>query len=64
MKKLPNSLQAYVSREKIVDYLLCAEHPDGSSKAKFFMRFGFSVADWSEMSEALRKHGQDNPSLT
>ncbi|MBI2440445.1 MAG: hypothetical protein HYV35_03640 [Lentisphaerae bacterium] len=47
IKQLPNASRALVEREKIVNYLLCADHPDGGSKARFFQRFSFSVDDWS-----------------
>ncbi|MCX6993185.1 MAG: hypothetical protein NT011_08605 [Kiritimatiellaeota bacterium] len=57
---LPNALQAQVTREKVVDYLLCTEHPDGGSKARFFQIFGFSLDNWSALAEALRKHGLEN----
>lgn len=60
IKYVPNASQAQVTREKIVDYLLCAEHPDGSSKARFFRCFGFSLENWSVLAEALRKHGLEN----
>lgn len=57
---LPNALQAQVTREKVVDYLLCAEHPDGGSKARFFQHFGFSLDNWSVLAETLRQHGSEN----
>ena len=60
---LPNALQAQVTREKIVDYLLCVEHPDGGSKARFFQRFGFSLENWAALAEALRKHCLENKTV-
>ena len=60
---LPNALQAQVTREKVVDYLLCAEHPDGCSKARFFQHFGYSLENWSALAEALRQHGMKNKIL-
>jgi len=59
-KHLPHASQAQVTREKIVEYLLCAEHPDGGSKARFFQRFGFSLDNWPVLAEALRQHGLEN----
>ena len=56
--QLPNAAQARVDREKITEYLLCASHPDGRSKAEFFARFGFRVDDWGLLAEALRVHGR------
>lgn len=55
--RLPNAEHACVDREKLTDYLLCASHPDGGSKAEFFARFGFRVEDWEVLAEALRRHG-------
>jgi len=60
IKHLPNASRARIEREKIVDYLLCAEHPDGSSKARFFQRFGFSIENWFLLADALRQHGLQN----
>jgi len=62
--KLPNAAQARIDREKITDYLLCASHPDGRSKAEFFARFGFRLEEWQVLAEALRKHGQTYPVVT
>lgn len=54
--KLPNADQAHVDRWKITEYLLSATHPDGASKAKFFLRFGFHLENWEILGVALRKH--------
>lgn len=56
--RLPNAEEAKVERRKIVEYLLCASHPDGAAKAEFFGRFGFSRERWEILAEALRRHGQ------
>jgi hypothetical protein len=56
MMKLPNLEKAYVPQEKITEYLLSEEHDEGKDKAGFFTRFGFSVAQWEIMAEALLKH--------
>lgn len=53
---LPNADQARVDRAKITEYLLSETHPDGRSKAAYFMRFGFSAGQWEVFSEALRNH--------
>lgn len=55
--KIPNVEDLQVDREKIKQYLLAATHPDGSTKAEFFSRFGFSPVQWWELADALRKHG-------
>jgi hypothetical protein len=58
---LPHAKRVRVERKKIVEYLLSASHPDGSSKARFFSRFGFAVARWTMLAEALKKHGRTHP---
>ncbi|MEX5218215.1 MAG: hypothetical protein NW701_10340 [Nitrospira sp.] len=55
--KIPDVEDLLVDREKIAQYLLAATHPDGSTKAEFFSRFGFTVPQWRELADALRKHG-------
>ena len=45
----------------MVDYLLSSGHPDGSSKARFFEKFGFHLFDWMVFAAALLEHGQVNP---
>lgn len=54
--KLPNFERAVVAEAKIVKYLLNKEHPSGKHKAAFFTRFGFSVAQWQILAEALLIH--------
>lgn len=54
--KLPHVEQAVVPEAKIVLYLLNDAHPRGKEKAKFFLRFGFSVAEWKVMEKALLDH--------
>ncbi len=56
--KLPHAAKTRVERKKIVEYLLSSSHPDGSAKARFFMRFGFSSEDWKIFARALRQHGR------
>ena len=58
--KLPNSDLVLVEKDKIVNYLLCLDHPDGGSKARFFQRFGFTMEAWSALAKALCRHGQEN----
>jgi hypothetical protein len=36
--KLPNPELAQVETSKVTEYLLCPSHPDGGSKAAFFIR--------------------------
>lgn len=56
--KLPNLDQLTIPRDKLVGYLLSTDHPDGSSKAEFFRRFGFSPETWSVFGAALTLHAQ------
>jgi hypothetical protein len=58
---LPDAERARVDRSKIVDYLLSLSHPDGSSKAAFFMRFGFRAEEWETLASALKEVGASNP---
>ncbi len=52
--KMPNADRARVEREKIVDYLLNAAHPDNAGKAPFFAQLGFRRGDWPTLAAALR----------
>ena len=53
--RMPGADKLIVEREKIVDYLLNAVHPDNGGKARFFLRLGFNPDDWQQMAAALRK---------
>lgn len=55
--KLPFVENAIVAEAKITKYLLNTDETGrGQEKAAFFTRFGFSVAQWSVMREALLRH--------
>jgi hypothetical protein len=56
--KLPHREKAIVPEAKITLYLLNPQHPKGRGKAKFFMQFGFSVAQWKQLADALFDHAQ------
>jgi hypothetical protein len=58
---LPYAKRVRVEQKKIVEYLLSVTHPDGSSKARFFSRFGFAAARWTILAEGLKKHGRTHP---
>lgn len=58
--RLPNVQTAEVSHDKIVDYLLNSEHPDGAGKASFFLAAGFRVEQWEELSAAVLKLAVNN----
>ena len=59
--KLPNARLALIAKEKIVDYLLNAAHPDIGGKAVFFASLGFRMAEWEVMARALRELAKKNP---
>ncbi len=50
----PDFQGAEVPRQKICGYLLRADHPEGASKAKFFLSRGFSENEWLRLAQALR----------
>src|SRR5436190_24354623 len=58
--RLPNAHDAIVPREKIQDYLLDLAHPIGGGKARFFLSFGFRREAWNVLTDAFRKHAQEN----
>ncbi len=58
--KVPNTQLATVPERKITHYLLNPGHPAGGSKAAFFLRFGFTVAEWQRLAEALLRHAREN----
>ncbi|MCE7938587.1 MAG: hypothetical protein DYG90_08405 [Chloroflexi bacterium CFX6] len=45
----------------MADYLLSSTHPDGQSKARLFVRFGFTAECWEVLAAALRRHAADHP---
>lgn len=51
--ELPNRSRAYVSRNKITDYLLSETHVVGKSKAKFFQSFGFDETNAGRFERGL-----------
>ena len=58
--KLPNAQSATVPERKVTHYLLNPAHPAGGSKAAFFLRFGFTVAEWQRLAEALLQHAREH----
>lgn len=58
--KLPDAQSATVPERKVTHYLLNPAHPAGGSKAAFFLRFGFTVAEWQQLAEALLRHAREN----
>jgi hypothetical protein len=49
----------FVPREKLVAYLLNPKHPEGGSKARFFMALGFSPDAPEALEVALLQHAQE-----
>ncbi len=58
--KLPNAELVRVDREKVAEYLLAVDHPDGSSKARFFIGLGYRIERWEILVDALRTHGREH----
>ena len=52
--KLPHADEAIVEKEKIVNYLLDAAHPDNGGKARFFTELGFKTEQWEILATALK----------
>lgn len=55
---LPNAHQATVEDRKIKEYLLNQNHPDGGSKAKFFLLRGFAPEEPEKLREVLLQHAR------
>jgi hypothetical protein len=60
MAQLPNVGNAILADAKIAQYLLNDAHPQNRGKAKFFMLFGFTLANWQELKKALLDHPHNN----
>ena len=67
--RIPNAEHALIAEEKIIQYLLNPEHPDGASKARVLARAGFHADYPHELEKALREqhltldaeHGKPSP---
>lgn len=55
--KVPNCENAFVAPEKIETYLMNPDHPDGGSKARFFLQVGF---DNDTLESALKQKILEN----
>jgi hypothetical protein len=60
LAQLPNVGNAVLDDAKITQYLLNDAHPQNQGKAKFFMLFGFTLANWQELRKALLDHPHTN----
>ncbi len=56
--KLPFAEQAVVPERKITHYLLNPDHPEGGSKARYFLRCGYSVDDVDRFRDDLLRLGR------
>ncbi|HEX5547361.1 MAG TPA: hypothetical protein VFX24_08125 [Ktedonobacterales bacterium] len=54
--KLPEYANATVDERKVTAYLLSLTHPVGRSKARYFIRYGFSADAWQLLADALKRH--------
>jgi hypothetical protein len=61
--KLPNVESAAALERKMTHDLLNSAHPVGGSKAWFFLRHGFTVAELQWLAEALLRHPQENEGM-
>ncbi len=52
---LPNREKAYISKEKIANYLLSFSHPIGKHKAAFFTTVGFDITKPGTLIEVLEE---------
>lgn len=59
LKRLPQPNALRVEKVKVVEYLLNPNHPQGASKANFFVRFGFDISAWEVLADALCRHGRE-----
>jgi hypothetical protein len=50
---IPNANEATAATEKVRDYLLNPEHPDGGSKAAWFQSLGYVRDRWEELASDL-----------
>lgn len=50
---ISNATEATVAPEKVRDYLLNPEHPDGGSKAAWFQSLGYARDRWQELASDL-----------
>lgn len=50
---IPDAERATVNREKVCDYLLNLDHPDGGSKAIWFCALGYHQVEWETLARDL-----------
>ena len=50
---LPNRDRAYITKEKLTNYLLSETHAIGKAKAKFFRSLGYSEENYDQLANAI-----------
>ena len=58
--RLPNKESAYVSKAKLIDYLLSQTHVAGKSKSKFFRKYGFDDTNIAILEQGLKKIAREH----
>ena len=58
--RIPNSNSAFISKNKISDYLFSLSHPIGRHKASFFLKYGFDSSSVEFMIDQLKSLISDN----
>jgi hypothetical protein len=56
---IPDADRAIVATEKVRDYLLNLEHPDGGSKAVWFHSVGYARDQWQRLADDLLAIARD-----
>lgn len=51
-----NGFQVQIMDAKIIDYLLNPEHPDGGSKARFFLSHNCSISNFNKLKNIISAH--------
>ncbi|MCE9629646.1 MAG: hypothetical protein K8S94_02855 [Planctomycetia bacterium] len=60
---IPHATEATAATEKVRDYLLILEHPDGSPKAAWFQSLGYAAIvgmNWPAISWLLPTHASNS----
>jgi hypothetical protein len=57
---LPDADRAIVEESRVRQYLLNPLHPDGGSKAVFFLARHFNAEHWHDLCDALIVHARNN----
>ena len=53
--RLPDYDKAIIRSEKLRDYILSGEHPEGMYKAVVFARLGYTRSNWEVLENDIRK---------